>query len=180
TPSDPLAVESNKEAVEVLTPQSPGVVFWTQMKKSPLAIAGGLLLAFFYLLAMFAPFVAPYPQEEMDRRNFFHPPQGLHWIHADGHFSLRPYVREGQLVSTGSFEYPEDASRGLPVRVLTRGGPIKILGLIPTTIHLYGVDPPGRIFILGTDASGRDVMSRLLYGSQISLTVGIVGIIISF
>ena len=52
-----------------------GVVFWTQMRKSPLAIAGGVVLAIFYLLALFAPFVAPYPQEEMDRARYFHPPQ---------------------------------------------------------------------------------------------------------
>ena len=65
---------------DVLSPQSPGAVFWTQMKKSPLAIAGGVLLTFFYLLALFAPFIAPYPQEEMDRQNYFHPPQTLHWI----------------------------------------------------------------------------------------------------
>ena len=66
------------------------VVFWTQMRKSPLAIAGGVVLAIFYLLALFAPFVAPYPQEEMDRAKYFHPPQALHWVRADGSFSLRP------------------------------------------------------------------------------------------
>ncbi len=166
--------------VEVLAPQSPGTVFWTQMKKSPLAIAGGLLLTFFYLLAMFAPFVAPYPQEEMDRAKYFHPPQTLHWIHADGRFSLRPYVREGRLADVGSFEYQEDPTRELPLRFFVRGAPIKILGLIPTSMHLYGVDPPGRVLLLGSDSFGRDVVSRLLYGSQISLTVGVVGIVISF
>ena len=64
------------------------------MRKSPLAIAGGVVLAIFYLLALFAPFVAPYPQEEMDRAKYFHPPQALHWVRADGSFSLRPYVRD--------------------------------------------------------------------------------------
>ncbi len=180
TPPEPLAVETAKEAVEVVAPQSPGVVFWTQMKKSPLAIAGGILLVFFYLLAMLAPFVAPYPQEQMDRTKYFHPPQGLHWIHADGHFSVRPYVREERLFDVGSFEYREDPASELPLKFFVRAGPIHILGLIPTSIHLYGVDAPGRVFLLGTDSFGRDVVSRLLYGSQISLTVGIVGIAISF
>jgi peptide/nickel transport system permease protein len=180
TPPELLAIEIAKAVVEVVAPQSPGVVFWTQMKKSPLAIAGGILLVFFYLLAMLAPFVAPYPQEQMDRAKYFHPPQGLHWIRADGHFSLRPYVREERLVDVGSFEYQEDPARELPLKCFVRGEPIHILGLIPTSIHLYGVDPPGRVFLLGTDSFGRDVVSRLLYGSQISLTVGIVGIAISF
>ena len=180
TPADPLAVEIDEEAVEILAPQSPAVVFWTQMKKSPLAIAGGVLLSVFYLLAMFAPFVAPYPQEEMDRSRYFHPPQSLRWIHSDGHFSFRPFVRETRLVDLGSFEYEEDPAREFPLRLFVRGAPIRIIGLIPTTIHLYGVDPPGRVFLLGTDSFGRDVVSRLLYGSQISLTVGVVGIAISF
>ena len=73
-----------QQVLEVVAPQSPGVVFWTQMRKSPLAIAGGVVLAIFYLLALFAPFVAPYPQEEMDRAKYFHPPQTLHWVRADG------------------------------------------------------------------------------------------------
>ncbi len=180
TPSDPLAVQGDTDALEVIAPQSPAVVFWTQMKKSPLAIAGGAVLVIFYLLALLAPFVAPYPQEEMDRAKYFHPPQALHWIHADGHFSLRPFVREMRLADVGSFEYQEDPARELPVRFFVRGYDYHLFGLIPSNIHLYGVDPPGRILLFGSDSFGRDVLSRLLYGAQISLTVGIVGIAISF
>jgi peptide/nickel transport system permease protein len=183
TPPEPLAINEEREVLEVLdvlSPQSPTVVFWTQMKKSPLAIAGGVLLVFFYLLALFAPFVAPYTQEEMDRQRYFHPPQGLHWIRADGSFSLRPYVRDMRLVDVGSFEYAEDPAREWPVRFFVRGAPYHLLGLIPSDRHLYGVDPPGRIVLFGSDSFGRDVLSRLMYGSQISLTVGVVGIMISF
>ena len=180
TPPEPLAVETSKEVLDIVAPQSPAVVFWTQMKKSPLAIAGGALLLTFYLLASLAPFVAPYPQEEMDRSRYFHPPQRLHWVHADGRIGLRPFVRESRLVDTGSFGYEEDASREMPIRLFVHGAPIRFFGLVPTTVHLYGVDPPGRVFLLGTDSFGRDVFSRLLYGSQISLTVGLVGIAISF
>ena len=172
---------SGKEDVlEIIAPQSPGVVFWTQMKKSPLAIAGGAVLAFFYLLALFAPFVAPYPQEEMDRAKYFHPPQALHWFRADGGFSLRPFIREMRLIDVGSFEYQEDPSSELPVRFFVRGYEYRLFGVIPSNLHLYGVDPPGRFFLFGSDSFGRDVVSRLLYGAQISLTVGIVGIAISF
>jgi peptide/nickel transport system permease protein len=180
TPPLPLAPEDDPEVLDVITPQSPGIVFWTQMKKSPLAIAGGTLLAVFYLLAFLAPFAAPYPQEEMDRQHYFHPPQPLHWFHTDGRFTLRPYVRETRLVDPGSFGYEEDETREWPVRFLVRGSEYNLFGLIPTNIHLYGVDRPGRIFLLGSDSFGRDVLSRLLYGAQISLTVGVVGIMISF
>jgi peptide/nickel transport system permease protein len=165
---------------EVIAPQSPGVVFWTQMKKSPLAIAGGAVLLFFYLLALFAPFVAPYPQEEMDRAKYFHPPQSLHWLRADGSFSLRPFIREMRLIDVGSFEYQEDRSSELPLRFFVRGYAYELFGAIPSNVHLYGVDPPGRVLLFGSDSFGRDVLSRLLYGAQISLTVGVVGIAISF
>lgn len=164
---------------EIVSPQSPGVVFWSQMKKSPLAIAGGAVLVLFYSLALLAPFVSAYPQEEMDRAKYFHPPQGLHWFRADGSFSLRPFVREMRLIDVGSFEYGE-AQGELPLRFFVRGYDYKLFGLIPSNVHLYGVDPPGRVLLFGTDSFGRDVLSRLLYGSQISLTVGIVGIAISF
>jgi peptide/nickel transport system permease protein len=180
-PESAARLASGKEDVlEGLAPQSPGVVFWTQMKKSPLAIAGGAVLSFFYLLALFAPFVAPYPQEEMDRAKYFHPPQALHWFHADGSFSVRPFIREMRLIDVGSFEYQEDPSTELPVRFFVRGYEYRLFGLIPSSLHLYGVDPPGRFFLFGSDSFGRDVVSRLLYGAQISLTVGIVGIAISF
>jgi peptide/nickel transport system permease protein len=164
---------------EIVAPQSPGVVFWSQMKKSPLAIAGGVVLVIFYCLALLAPFVSPYPQEEMDRSKYFHPPQAVHWVHRDGRFSLRPFVREMRLIDVGSFEYAE-AGGELPLRFFVRGYQYNLFGVIPSNVHLYGVDPPGRILLFGSDSFGRDVLSRLLYGAQISLTVGIVGIAISF
>jgi len=155
-------------------------VVWTQLKKSPLAIAGGVLLTVFYLLALFAPFVAPYTQEEMDRQNYFHPPQRLHWISPRSGFHLRPFVRDTDVVDRETFHYGENLSREMPVRFFVHGYEYRLFGLIPADRHLYGVDAPGRIVLLGTDSFGRDVLSRLLYGAQISLTVGLVGIAISF
>src|SRR4029077_8198929 len=75
-----------------LPPQSPGQLFWRQLRKSPLAIAGGALLALFYAGALFAPFLAPYAPEAMDRERFFHPPQRLHWIDASHHWHALPFV----------------------------------------------------------------------------------------
>jgi peptide/nickel transport system permease protein len=179
-PLEPLGGKADEGALEVIAPQSPAVVFWTQMRKSPLAIAGAVVLGIFYLLALFAPFVSPYPEEEMDRTKYFHPPQRLHWVRADGSFSLRPYVRDTRLVDIGSFEYQEDPERELPLRFFVPGYAYELLGVIPSNIHLFGVDSPARVQLLGTDSSGRDLLSRLLYGARISLTVGVVGIAISF
>src|SRR6185295_13259471 len=67
-------------------PQSPAQLFWRQFRRSQLAVGGATLLAIFYLLSMFAPFVAPSTEGAMDRGRFFHPPQPLHWIDAGGKF----------------------------------------------------------------------------------------------
>jgi peptide/nickel transport system permease protein len=178
-PTEEVPPLPDEAVVEGLSPQSPGVVFWTQMKKSPLAIAGGALLGLFYLAALLAPFIAPYPQEEMDRSNYFHPPQRLHWVGEHG-FGFRPYVRETELGDREAFRYVERLDHEKPIRFFVHGAPYELFGLIPTDRHLYGVDAPGRVFLFGTDSFGRDVLSRLLYGGQISLTVGLVGIAISF
>ena len=161
-------------------PQSPRRMFWRQIRKSPLAIAGGALLAIFYTLAVLAPFVAPYSQEEMDRQRYFHPPHVLHFFDSSGSFHLIPLVRATRLADAGSFTYEEIAAEERPLRFLVRGEPYSILGVFHGSRHLFGVDAPGRVYLMGTDSFGRDQFSRLLYGSQISLTVGVVGIAISF
>jgi peptide/nickel transport system permease protein len=161
-------------------PQSPWQMFWRQFRKSQIAVIGGGILIVMYGLALFASFVAPYSQEAMDRQGFFHPPQSLHWVDAQGRFHLVPFVHPTTLTDPGSFTYVEDRSRTLPLRLLAKGTPYRLLGLIPTDRHLFGVEPPGHIYLLGTDPLGRDVFSRLLFGAQISLTVGLVGIAISF
>jgi peptide/nickel transport system permease protein len=155
-------------------------MFWRQIRKSPLAILGGLLLALFYLLAMLAPFVAPYSQEEMDRQRYFHPPQSLHWHDANGSFSFRPLVRETKLADLSSFSYEDVPGKDYPLRFFVRGDRYQLLWVFESDRHLFGVDAPGRFYVLGTDSFGRDQFSRLLYGSQISLTVGVVGILVSF
>jgi peptide/nickel transport system permease protein len=167
---------------EVLRPGpagSPGRVFWRQFRRSPLALIGGSLLALFYSLAFLAPFVAPYPQDDLDRSRFYHPPQALHWRDAGGALHLRPFVH-ATVPGPGIFDYREDRSRELPLRFFVRGARYRLLGLVPSERHLFGVDPPGRVDLLGTDPAGRDELSRLLYGARVSLTVGLVGILVSF
>jgi peptide/nickel transport system permease protein len=75
--------------------------------------------------------------------------------------------------------YSEDRNEKYPIKLFTRGDEYNILWSIRSNIHLFGVDEPGRFFILGSDQLGRDLFSRILYGSQVSLSVGILGIIIS-
>ena len=168
------------EARDAAPPRSPGRLFWRQFRKSPLGIAGGVLLVVFYALAVFAPFLAPYAPATMDRERFYHPPQRLHFREAGGRLHLTPFVYQTVLEDARDFRFREDPARPEPLRFFVRGEPYRLLGFLPADRHLYGVDPPGRVFLLGADPFGRDVLTRLLYGAQISLTVGLVGIAISF
>jgi peptide/nickel transport system permease protein len=157
---------------------SPARLFWRQFRRSPVAIAGGVLLTIFYLTAMLAPFLAPYAQEDIDKQRFFHPPHRLHWFD-QGHWR-GPFIRPMNLVDQARVRFVEDQTRVLPLRWFVRGAPYKLLGVFPGNLHLFGVEASERVYLLGADPLGRDQLSRLLYGSQISLTVGLVGISISF
>jgi len=159
---------------------SPARLFWRQFRKSPLGIVGGALLTLFYGSALIAPFLAPYAPATMDRERFYHPPQRLHFREAGGRLHLTPFVYQTVLEDARDFRFREDPARPAPLRFFVRGEPYRLFGFLPASRHLYGVDPPARVFLLGADPFGRDVLTRLLYGAQISLTVGLVGIAISF
>lgn len=166
------------ELLDIAPPQSPARMFWRSIQRTPIAIVSGIMLTVFYLMALFAPFLAPYSQEVMDRERFFHPPHHLHWVDAQGHFHALPFIHP--MTQKPGFNYVEDRSVVVPVRFFVKGEKYRLFGLIPTDRHFYGVDPPYRIYLLGTDPFGRDELSRLLFGGQISLTVGLVGIAITF
>ena len=157
----------------------PGRSFRKRFRRSPLAVIGAAVLLLFYAGALLAPFLAPYSMEEQDRERYYHPPSTIHFRDAEGQW-VGPFVYGSRLVDPLRTEYEEDRSRRYPVRLLVRGAEYRILWLIPTDRHLLGVEAPGRIFLLGSDQYGRDVFSRLLYGSRISLSVGLFGILLTY
>ena len=158
--------------------QTPARMFWQQLRRSPLAVAGGALLVVLYGLSALAPFLAPYSESDIDRDRFFHPPTPLHLRDAGGRWHARPFVYGS--VGGRDQSYEPDRERRHSLRWFVRGAPYRLFGVLPSDRHLFGVDAPGRIYLLGADEAGRDVWTRLLYGSQVSLTVGLVGIAISF
>jgi peptide/nickel transport system permease protein len=127
-----------------------------------------------HLAALGAGFLAPYDPTEQNRSLPYAPPTRLYFADAEGRFHLRPFVY--QFVRSGAGgAYEEDRRQAHPVVLLARDG----AGAPGGHIHLFGVEEPGRIFLLGTDAFGRDQLSRLLHGAQISLFAGLLATALS-
>jgi len=153
--------------------------FWRQFRRHGVAVWSLRLLVVLYAAAALAPWLAPYGETEMDRMCYFHPPTALHWVDPEGHLHLVPFVY-GTRPGAANGTYVVERSRIYPVRLFVPGAPYRLLGIVPARRHLFGVDAPGHVFLLGADSQGRDEWSRLLYGAQVSLTVGLLGIAISF
>ncbi len=133
-------------------------------------------LTLVYGAVMAAGFLAPYDPEFQDRAFPFAPPMRLHVIGPDGRLHARPFVY-GWTMKDGTFgNYVEDRSRMHPLEFISYGGGGDSRG---RRLRLFGVEPPGRVFLLGTDAFGRDQLSRLLYGGRISLFAGMLAAAIS-
>ena len=158
---------------EAKIPLSPWQIFWRRLKRRKIALVGGAILIVLYLVALFAGFVAPYHYERMDRDRYFHPPI---WPNLSGFRLVVPHYEQ----LPGDFVYREVPSDTQPVHFFVRGDKYQLLGCIPASIHLFGSDDNHPVYLFGTDQFGRDIFSRLLYGSQISLSIGVVGIFLSF
>jgi len=160
-------------------PRSVARLMWKRFKRNRIAYAALCTLAVMYLVMVFADFVAPYTLESRYARYRLAPPTNLYLF--EGATLRRPftYALKKPYMDRESFKrvYEEDRSKRYPIRVLVRGQRYKLLGLIPTDLHLFGTgEANAPVFLMGTDRFGRDVFTRILYGSRVSLTIGLVGV----
>jgi peptide/nickel transport system permease protein len=137
------------------------------------ARAAAAFLATLHLAALLAGFLAPYAPVEQHRAFPYAPPTRLRFVDAEGRVHLRPFVYALSEEEGGPGAYAEDRARRHPVRFLVEGAPYRLAGIVPVRTRLLGVEEPARIFLLGTDGLGRDQLSRLLHGAQVSLAAGL-------
>ena len=155
-------------------------LMWRKLRRHRLALAGATVLALLYLVAIFAEFFAPH--DLFQRHNdFINAPPQLVRVFDGGHVRL-PFVYP--LVQTRNEvtlrrEYTADTERRLPLVLFVRGDPYKLWGIFRTDVHFFGTRG-GEAFLLGTDRLGRDMLSRVIHGARISLSIGLLGVFISF
>lgn len=160
--------------------RSPSRILWLKLRRNRTAMVGVCILAVMYAAALFAGFLAPYGYDNSRHDLPFYPPMigRIHIFDEQGRLS-RPFVYHPIAVDPQLASYRDDSSRKYPIRLFARGDSYRILWLVKSNIHLFGADEPGRVFLFGSDKFGRDIYSRILYGAQVSLSIGIVGILIS-
>lgn len=134
-------------------------------------------LVLLHLACLFGGFLSPNSALEQDRGLPWAPPTQLRFLDADGRLHFRPFAYP--LVPDAESGYQEDRSRPSPLRLFVRGDRYRLLGILPTDVHLLGVEPPAKLLFLGTDNFGRDVFARVLVGGRISLFVGLVAAILA-
>ena len=156
--------------------------FLNRLKKDQYTFISLIVLILLYIGVVFAGFISPYSKDFSNRSLAYAPPSLVFTINEKHQLSLPytyNYIREFN-PETFRIDFKPDRSHKYFIKLFVKGDEYKLFNIIPTNIHLFGVDKGGELFLLGTDINGRDNFSRLLYGSQISLTIGFLALFISF
>ena len=179
-PYDPYAVDAMTAAQQRFYVASQWRMMWWKLRRHHVAVAAGVILLAMYLGIMVCEFVAPYGVDTRKTDFIYAPPQPVHIFYQgrlvapyvlgyDSHLDMRRLERI----------YMPDPQKLQPIRFFCRGGEYKFWGLVPGDLHLFCPAAGGQLFLLGTDRLGQDLMSRIIYGARVSLTVGLIGVTVS-
>jgi peptide/nickel transport system permease protein len=178
----------DRRASERLTPEleryyraSQWRMMWWKLKRHRLAVISGVILLLMYGSILISELLAPYNLHTRHTGFIYAPPQGIHLFH-DGRF-VGPFVYglDYRLdMDTLKREYTPNLDKVQPLRFFCRGDDYHWWGLIPGNVHFVCPAEGGTFFFFGTDRLGRDMFSRLMQGGRVSLTIGLVGITLSF
>lgn len=157
-------------------------LFRWKFMKHRLAVLSVVVLALIYLGAIFAEFIAPYDPHAFQPGLVYAPPQAIYLFDEEGQFHWPPFIYPlKKTVDPVTYrpEFTEDRSRRLSIELFVRGDSYKFWGIWESDLHLFGVRD-GIYSPMGKDSLGRDLFTRIIYGSRISLSIGLIGVFIGF
>lgn len=156
-------------------------LIWRRFKRHKLAVFSMGVLAFTFLVCIFAEIFAPYGLHTRHTDYIYAPPQALHLVFRDDVAGLATYGLDYSLnMETFKREYTENPNMVGAVRFFCRGDRYRFWGLFEADVHLICPPEHGTLFLLGTDRLGRDLLSRIIYGARVSMTIGLLGIALAF
>lgn len=177
------SIELQGTAEEKIYVASQRQLMWWRFRKHKMAIICSVILIIMYIVAIFCEFIAPFDPNKYDTRYSYAPPQSIHFVDEEGTFHLRPFVyglKQERDPRTMRLVFELDYETRYDLRLFTAGVEYELWGLFPSSMHLFGLeDPEGIFFLIGADRMGRDMLSRIIYGGRISLSVGLVGVFAS-
>lgn len=160
------------------------LLMWWKFRKHKMAMIAAPVLICLYLIAIFADFLSPSVPVQRYTQYKNCPPSIIHFVDEKTVFSIRPFTYDVKMTvdhETLKRVFAEDKTKKYPMYFFVKGEPYKFWGLFQTDIHLFGLKEKGKtIFLMGTDELGRDLFTRVLYGSRISLSFGLISIFFTF
>lgn len=175
------AVRPEKEARVFVASQ--WQLMWWRFSEHRVALISGVVVLVLYMVALFAEFLAPFPSDHVNSRYLYAPPQTLYVIDPNDGYRFGLFVYGYTSVidqEAGRRTFAVDPTQKIPVGLFVEGAEYELFGLIPMNRHLIGpLDPDQPMYLLGGDRLGRDMLSRIIFGTRISMSIGLVGVTIS-